>query len=288
MSRSRIAILIVVVALVALGAVSSMHHGSGRKLSDEEVAALLAQFDTFDVHAEGMKPFRVYVTKTGEKPVLLLHEIPGLTPETFALAQRLEKDGFRVYMPLLFGKPARRLNCLRLGLMLLHPASNPFAKSEVSPRIRFARATIDAIAERNPARKIGVIGMCLTGNFGIPLLSDPRVGAAVLSQPAVPFLFKSALGVSDADIAAARSSQKKMFALRFERDKKSPVERWKRLEKEFPGQITLHQIPNEQPQGTFPPNAHAVLTQWYDETKPDDYPTHVAYRAVSQFLRDNL
>lgn len=290
MRRFLLASLSVAVVGLLVAAVG-MDHGHGRKFTSEESVQLLARFDTFDVPHDGTKPYKVYVTKTGVKPVLVMHEITGLTPETLELALRLEEANFRVYMPVLFGKPGHRLNRFRIAAMALHPASNPFARDEVSPRIKIAEATLGAITSRSGNRPIGVVGMCLTGNFGIALLSDPRVGRAVLSQPAVPFgltsSHKQALGVSDDDIARARQSGKPMMALRFNSDAKSPVDRWQRLEKEFSkgGQIRLYPpiVTGVEP-WRIPRNAHAVLTQWYLPEMPEDFPTHVAFREVVRFL----
>src|SRR5262245_55615893 len=36
--------------------------------------------------------------------VLLLHELPGLTPEDMLLGYRIAQQGFQVYLPVLFGK----------------------------------------------------------------------------------------------------------------------------------------------------------------------------------------
>jgi dienelactone hydrolase len=276
----------IVAIVVVLGASAAMGHGSGRKRSDKEVAQLLGRFDSINIPRGDARPLEVWITKSGEKPVLLLHEVNGLTPETLELALRLEQANFRVYMPLLFGRAGHSLNGFRTLLMLVHPASNPFARDEVSPRIELARMTLDAIATRSGARPISVIGMCLTGNFGIPLVADPRVGRA-----AVPFGLtasrRSALGVSQADIDAARGSGKPMMALRFSSDTKCPVERWERLRTEFgrDGQIRLYPpIETGTKPWMIPKNAHAVLTRWYQPEKPDDYPTHVAFRKVVDFL----
>ena len=38
-------------------------------------------------------------------PVVVFHELPGLSPATFRLAHRISEAGFTVYVPLLFGRP---------------------------------------------------------------------------------------------------------------------------------------------------------------------------------------
>ena len=49
------------------------------------------------------------VYRKGEGPgVVLMHELPGLTKDCIALGNCLVENGYRVYMPLLFGNPGDR------------------------------------------------------------------------------------------------------------------------------------------------------------------------------------
>ena len=46
------------------------------------------------------------VYRRGKGPgVVLLHELPGMTPECVELARKISDEGFSVYMPLIFGEP---------------------------------------------------------------------------------------------------------------------------------------------------------------------------------------
>lgn len=253
---------------------------------------MLHKFDRVPLTANGQS-FDVFVTRTGDAPIVLLHELPGLSPDTLRLAFRLESHGFRVYMPLLFGEAGEKLGPLKMLAVGVGSRTKPFAREQLSPRIGLARATIHEIARRGASKhRCGVIGMCMTGSWGIALLPEPAVGAAVLSQPSLPFglspSHKRALGVSDGEIRAARASRKPMLALRFETDSKCPPERWDRLGHEFQEQIQLYPpIPTGVPPWHIPKNAHAVLTQWY-EPEPDDYPTRVAFLAVVAFFQRHL
>jgi dienelactone hydrolase len=46
----------------------------------------------------------VYVTGDGP-PVLVMHELSGMNATAVDFARRLAREGFRVYLPHLFGKP---------------------------------------------------------------------------------------------------------------------------------------------------------------------------------------
>jgi dienelactone hydrolase len=50
------------------------------------------------------RSLRVFKTGAGP-PVIILHEITGLSPETFRLGRMVAQAGFAVYLPLLFGEP---------------------------------------------------------------------------------------------------------------------------------------------------------------------------------------
>jgi dienelactone hydrolase len=242
---------------------------------------MLERFDRIALTTTGGKKFDVYAARTGDKPVLLLHELTGLTPACLDLALRLEQEGIRAFMPVLFGTPGERLGMLAMIGAAFHPATNGFTRDEISPRIALAQATLEHIA-RSGAQRIGVIGNCMTGNWGIALLSHPHVTAAILSQPSIPFgvtpSHKRALGVSDAEIEAARKSGKPMLAFRFRTDSKVPDARWERLATEFGGQCERHEIDTGVPPWNIKASAHAVLTQEY---RPDPgHPAHEAFRAA--------
>jgi dienelactone hydrolase len=38
--------------------------------------------------------------------VVIMHELPGLTPSCIRFAERVAAEGFRVYLRLLFGRPS--------------------------------------------------------------------------------------------------------------------------------------------------------------------------------------
>jgi hypothetical protein len=65
----------------------------------------LADFTVLE-HSHDGATRRVY--RLGDGPgVVLIHELPGITPECARLARRLASEGFTVVMPSLFGEPGR-------------------------------------------------------------------------------------------------------------------------------------------------------------------------------------
>lgn len=163
------------------------------------------------------------VYERGEgSPVVLMQELPGVGPETLRLADHLVEAGHRVVIPHLFGPLGRlsmvgntaRIFCMRRELSL-------FARRESSPMVDWLRALCRDVRDKSDARGVGVIGMCLTGNFAITLMGEESVLAAVASQPAMPFLSQPSLHMNAEETEAVRAgldAAGPMYAFRFDRD----------------------------------------------------------------------
>jgi dienelactone hydrolase len=176
----------------------------------------------------------VYVTPTPRhRAIVVLHELPGLTQETYELAEYLG-DEFEVYLPLLFGRPGQRSRmggtfpggvqtaCVRAEFLALQTRRS-------SPIAEWLRGLCRHVSAEKDGSRVGVIGMCLTGSVVFSMAWDPSIAAAVAAQPALPLVRRPAeLTVSDADLAATRGClgrDTRMLWLRFESDRLSPGER---------------------------------------------------------------
>ncbi|MGB1342917.1 MAG: dienelactone hydrolase family protein [Pseudomonadales bacterium] len=164
----------------------------------------------------------VYSRGDGPATIIIIQELPGIGPETLSLADAFFTRGFRVVMPHLLGPLGKvslvgnliRVFCMRRQFKL-------FEKNQSSPIVDWLKALCRDEQGSNNTRRIGVVGMCLTGNFALSLIADDAVLAAVASQPSLPFNDQEALHMSTDEIAAARASidQKgNVLALRFEGD----------------------------------------------------------------------
>jgi dienelactone hydrolase len=71
-------------------------------------ASKLSGFDAFDFTHDD-RTLTVY--RRGHGPgVMVMHEIPGITPQVQACAERVAEAGFTVFMPCLFGTPGKPLS----------------------------------------------------------------------------------------------------------------------------------------------------------------------------------
>ena len=132
------------------------------------------------------------VYRRGQGPgVVIMHEIPGITPQVAEFARRVADEGFSVYLPHMFGTPNKPLSNGYLAVAMARACiSREFtvlAKNESSPITDWLRALCRKAHDECGGPGVGAIGMCLTGNFALSLMLDECVMAPVLSQPSLPF-----------------------------------------------------------------------------------------------------
>jgi len=221
--------------------------------------------------------YTIYESKSDGPAVVILHEGPGMLYEDIRFGQIVASKGFKVYMPLMFGKVGERSNtnllraCTRAGFHCF--------RNRPAAILDWLHPFVDSVSHGKPA---AVIGMCLSGNVPLAMLDDPNVRVAVMSQPALPMTSKAALGVTDAQVSAARAAIKKGAALlyfRFTEDTISPQQRLDAFKKLIP-EIEEHQLPSARH------GAHSVLGLEYVDD-PNDPSNQAAQRAIA-VLKERL
>jgi dienelactone hydrolase len=256
------------------------------------------------------------VYEQGEgRAVIVMHELPGMIPECVDLARRLAQDGFRVYLPLLFGKPNQPLSISQMLAntvkICISQEFYAFARNQSSPITDWLKALCRKAQQDTGGKGVGVIGMCLTGGFVLSLMADESVIAPVASQPSLPFGITSAqkasLGISPEALQSAKQRASQgvpVLALRFSEDKISPPQKLTTLRDEFALEneiiedntelcwkrgTSLETIEiNSKPDNPYQisQNAHATLTLEYNQDS--DHPTHRVYRRVVEFLKEQF
>jgi len=257
----------------------------------------LQDFESYEFEHDG-KRRKVY--RNGKGPgVLVMHEIPGITPEVADVARRLADEGFRVDLPVLFGEPGRPLSGgYLLGSLARCCISAEFkalAKHESSPIADWLRALAKQIHEQVGGGGVGALGMCFTGGFALPLMMEPAVLAPVLSQPSLPFAVTRshgcALGLSDAELDNVKkrtaSEGLSVLGLRFTHDKAVPRARFETLRRELGDAFEGVEI-DSSPGNPFgiKRGAHSVLTN--DFVDEEGHPTREAYERVVSFFKQHL
>ncbi|MDH4301545.1 MAG: hypothetical protein OEV51_05660 [Nitrospira sp.] len=239
---------------------------------------------------------------TSKPPVLLLHELTGLTPATLAYAEELSND-FTVYVPLLFGEKGRfsllsGLSAYWLrGIVDFFPGSEWGVPSQGSaPIVSWLRGVVQQIGERHAQQHIGMIGNCMTGPLPLAMLDHPQVQAVVVAQPALPMRFwyytdkdKQSLGLSSDDLKRAKESTAQIYGLRFETDCISDRAKLHTLRDQFGDRFLDGEIPASayQREGK-PTTAHSTLIGSWKAQDQSGQPSRDARARVRSFLLTEL
>ncbi|MGA2836920.1 MAG: dienelactone hydrolase family protein [Acidimicrobiales bacterium] len=256
-------------------------------LDDFEHSSFTAEGTTRAIHRIGTGP-----------AVIVISEIPGITPNVARFARMVAGIGCTAVMPHLFGVDGKDPSVpYALRSMVQTCVSKEFtalALDRTSPVTTWLRALARSEHERCGGPGVGAVGMCLTGGFALAMMVDDVMLAPVLSQPSLPFPMgrarRRALGISDADAERVRERVAAgvcVLGLRFTGDRVSPHERFAALSEllgdGFVG-VELDSSPGN-PYG-HRKGAHSVLTEDLDD-RPGT-PTREALDQVLDLFRTRL
>jgi dienelactone hydrolase len=221
-----------------------------------------------DLYARGAGP-----------PIIVIQELPGIGQETLRLADKLVAAGYRVVLPHLFGPLGRTAtagNLLRV--LCMRREFHLFTARASSPIVDWLRALCRSLRESARVPGVGVIGMCLTGNFALTLMGDESVLAAVAAQPAL-----NSIQMSAEEIAATRTridATGPMLGFHFAHDRLCSAEKFAAIDAAFNDdkqRVHLH---------TLPGRAHAVFTIHFVDR--EGHPTHDALAQVIAYFDARL
>src|SRR5262249_38048586 len=185
----------------------------------------LEDFDHREITLDGMAK-RVYVAGSGPA-VIVMSEMPGISPHVARFARWVRDAGFTVYMPSLFGRDGAvpgaeegmevfQRACVRAELRAL-------AAIPSSPVPRWLRALARLAHQQCGGPGVGAIGMCFTGNFALTMMLESSMLAPVLSQPALPLNDPAGIEIAPEDLEIVRDRLEREdltgMAFRFEGDR---------------------------------------------------------------------
>jgi hypothetical protein len=123
--------------------------------------------------------------------VVVVHELPGITPKVTQFANEVVEAGFTVVMPSLVGEPGREpsvgYGLKSIGKVCISREFSNWALNETSPVIAFLRAIARSLHNDLGGPGVGAVGMCFSGGFALGMMVDDIMIAPVLSQPSMPF-----------------------------------------------------------------------------------------------------
>ena len=178
-------------------------------------------------------PRAVYVAGQGPA-VIVMAEMPGISPHVARFARWVRDAGFTVFMPSLFGRDGAYPEAAA-GLAVLRRACvsaefRALAANESSPVTTWLRGLARLAHADCGGPGVGAIGMCFTGNFALGMMLEPAVLAPVLCQPSLPLHDPGALHIAPAELSRVRERLDRehltVRAYRFDGDRHCTAERF--------------------------------------------------------------
>lgn len=216
----------------------------------------------------------VYVLGQGPG-VIVMPEMPGISPHVARFARWVHEAGFRVYMPSLFGidghTPSADEGAQVFRRACISAEFRAFAGQGTSPVTLWLRALARHAHEQCGGVGVGAIGMCFTGNFALSMMLEPSMLAPVLAQPSLPLDDPGALEISQDDLRriAKRLNEEDLsvLAYRFEGDHFCQAERFRAyaqaLGSSFKATVLPDHAAHPEPPPFFKahvPSPHSVVT----------------------------
>ncbi|MEH6372864.1 dienelactone hydrolase family protein [Streptomyces sp. KLMMK] len=242
----------------------------------------------------------VHVAGSGPA-VVLMPEMPGISPDVLRLARWVRDTGFTVYVPSLFGTdgayPTAEAGEKTVRRACVSAEFRAFAGGGTSPVTVWLRGLARRAHAECGGPGVGVIGLCFTGNFALTMAMEPAVIAPVVNHPSLPFDDPAGLEISDEDARAVRDriarDGLKVLAYRFDDDRWCTGRRFAAyralLGDAFDGRVLPGSSANTEPPPFFRDvvgTPHSVVTaHLVDE---EGHPTRQARDEILAFLTERL
>jgi dienelactone hydrolase len=197
-------------------------HYSNRRFGRKECASnrrrrtMTARTVTEDDPLEDFTPRKIICDGAGKvvhvagngPAVIVMTEMPGISPHVARFARWVRDAGFTVYMPSLFGRdgavPMAEEGAAIFRRACMSAEFRAFAANQSSPVTQWLRALARLAHTECGGPGVGAIGMCFTGNFALSMMLESSVLAPVLSQPSLPLDKPADLDIAPEELAAVR------------------------------------------------------------------------------------
>jgi dienelactone hydrolase len=249
-------------------------HGERASLDGWERQSFTAAGFTRDTYRQGSGP-----------GVIVIHEIPGITPSVIRFASDVVDRGFTVVMPVLVGTPGREVSASYLAAsslkMCVAKEFTTWALNRTSPIVAWLRALARRMHGELGGRGVGAVGMCFSGGFALAMMVDDTMVAPVLSQPSLPIARGKGAGAGnlglsrddEAEVIRRASDGCQVLGLRFTGDRLVGDARFANLHETLGDAFIAVELPSSSR------SDHSVLTEQRDDA---------AVERVLDFLSDEL
>lgn len=233
----------------------------------------LADFDPRQITLDGLTKV-VHVAGSGPA-VIVMTEMPGISPQVARFSRWVRDAGFTVYMPSLFGRdgavPGIEEGIATFKRACVSAEFRAFASDESSPVTQWLRALARLAHEQCGGPGVGAIGMCFTGNFALSMMLEQAMLAPVMCQPSLPMDNPAGMNVAASELAAVRARLERedltVLAYRFAGDKHCRAERFAAFSGALGDRFVARVLPDSAANRDTPPffdkvvaSPHSVVT----------------------------
>jgi dienelactone hydrolase len=219
----------------------------------------LEDFDARVVTLEGVAKV-VHVAGSGPA-VIVMTEMPGISPHVARFSRWVRDAGFTVYMPSLFGRdgavPSVDEGTATFRRACVSAEFRAFAANESSPVTAWLRSLARLAHEQCAGAGVGAIGMCFTGNFALTMMLEPSMLAPVLSQPSLPLDDPAGLEIGPDELAAVRRRLQRedltVMAYRFKGDRVCRAQRFAAYSEALGDRFIARELPDSAANPAPPP-----------------------------------
>ncbi|MBX3585527.1 MAG: dienelactone hydrolase family protein [Ramlibacter sp.] len=242
----------------------------------------------------------VHVAGSGPA-VIVMTEMPGISPHVARFARWVRDAGFSVYMPSLFGRDGA-VPGVEEGIAVFKRACvsaefRAMAANESSPVTQWLRALARLAHGECGGPGVGAIGMCFTGNFALSMTLEPALLAPVMCQPSLPMNDPAGMAMDPAELSAVRERLERddltVMAYRFEGDRHCRAQRFAAFSQALGPRFVARVLPDSAANPVTPPffdqvvaSPHSVVTaHLIDEA---GQPTRAARDEILAFFAQRL
>jgi dienelactone hydrolase len=194
----------------------------------------------------------VHIAGTGPA-VIVMAEMPGISPHVARFARWVRDAGFSVWMPSLFGRdgalPGVDEAVATFRRACASAEFRALAANQTSPVTQWLRGLARMAHGACGGPGVGAIGMCFTGNFALTMMLEPAVLAPVLCQPALPLEDPAGLEIAPADLAQVRARLDRddltVLGYRFAGDRFCTAQRFAAYEQALGARFVARVLPDD-------------------------------------------
>lgn len=227
--------------------------------------------------------------------VIVMAEMPGISPHVARFARWVRDAGFTVYMPNLFGDPGRPTTTgyaiKEIAKACISKEFRAFAANESSPVTVWLRALAKQAHHECGGKGVGAIGMCFTGNFALSMMLEPAMLAPVLSQPSMPIGKAGGMHMAPDELRQVKERMERedltVLAYRFAGDSFCRAERFAAFQAALGNRFVARVLPDSAANPASPmKNPHSVVT--HHLINEAGQPTRQAVDEILAFFKQRL